>query len=116
MASGLAQEQLERVGRRLERLRGRRWRRRLLRLGLPLRLGEQLDAAPVELLVDRLRFERVELERLQHVHQLDLPELSARLGGLEQRRQLLARENRLDLDRAHMVPLNRRSLDVLPAC
>ena len=75
MPARLTQEELQRVGRRLERLRrgrgcllGRR-----LRLGLALGLGEQLDAAPVELLIDGFRLERVELERLQHLDQLDLP-------------------------------------------
>src|SRR5437763_1447518 len=60
VAPGLAEEQLERIGGRLERLRGRRRRRRrLLRLRLRLALGldEQLDPAAVELLVDRLRLE-----------------------------------------------------------
>ena len=71
-----------------------------LRLGLGLVLGldEQLDAASVELLVDRLDLERIELERLEHLDELGLLELAARLGGFEQRRQLLSHENRLDLD------------------
>jgi hypothetical protein len=99
----LAQEELQRVGRRLER-------RRLLgrRLGLRLVLGldEQLDAAPVELLIDGLRLERIELEGLQQLDQLDLPELAARLRRFEQRRELLAGEDRLDLDGGcYWIPL-----------
>src|SRR5699024_1120249 len=83
------------------RLLGRR-----LGLGLALRLGgEQLDTAPVELLVDSLRLERIELERLEHLDQLDLPELAAGLRCLEQRGQLLAGENRLDLDGGYWIPL-----------
>ena len=112
MAAGLAQEELQRVGRRLERLgRGRRrLLRRRLGLGLSLRLRrEQLDAAPVELLVDGLGLERVELERLEDLDQLDLTELAARLRRLEQRGELLGGENRLDLDGGYWIPLNRPS-------
>ena len=74
MPAGLAQEELQRVGRRLERLSYRRWclLGRGLGLGFALRLDEQLDSAPVELLVDGLRLEGVELERLEHLDQLDL--------------------------------------------
>jgi hypothetical protein len=117
VAPGLAQEELQRVGRRLERL-GRHRRRLLglrLRLGLPLRVDEQLDAAPVELLIDGLRLERVELEGLDHLDQLDLPQLAARLRRLEERYELLAGENRFDLDGCYWIPLNRRSVGVLPA-
>ena len=81
--------------------------------GLPFWFGEQLDAAPVELLVDGLRLERVELERFEHVDELHLPKLAARLRRLEQRRELLAGEDRLDLDGCYWIPLNRR-LDVVP--
>ena len=119
MTAGLAKEELQRVSRRLERLDRRGpcllGRRLRLRLGLPFRLGEQLDAAPVELLVDGLRLEGVELEGLEHLDQLGLPQLAARLRGLEERRELLAGENRLDLDGGYWIPLNRRSLDVVPA-
>ena len=116
MPAGLAQEELQRVGRRLERLRRRRRRLlgRRLRLGLALRLGEQLDPAPVELLIDGLGLERIELERLEHLDQLDLAQLAAGLRRLEQRRQLLAREDRLDLDGRHWFPLNRRSWTLFP--
>jgi hypothetical protein len=105
--AGFAQEELQRVGRRLERLGRRRGSLLGRRLGLclALRLDEQLDAAPVELLIDRLRLERIELERLENLDQLYLPELAARLRGLEQRRQLLAGENRLDLDGCYRIPL-----------
>ena len=116
--AGLAQEELQRVGRRLERLRRRRRRLlgRRLGLGLALRLDEQLDPAPVELLIDGVGLERIELERLQHLDQLDLPQLAAGLRRLEQRRQLLAGEDRLDLDGGYWIPLNRRSWTVVPAC
>jgi hypothetical protein len=74
--------------------------------------GEQLDAPPVELLIDGLGLERIELERLQDLDQLDLSQLAARLRRLEQRCELFADENRLELDRGQYVPLNRRFLDV----
>ena len=61
---------------------------------------------PFELLIDRLRLERVELERLEHLDELDLTELAARLRRLEQRGELLGGENRLDLDGGYWIPLN----------
>src|SRR4029079_16095390 len=75
VAAGLAQKELQRVGVRLERWRDRRWclLPRRLGLGLALRLDEQLDAAPVELLVDGLRLEGVELERAQRARQISTP-------------------------------------------
>jgi len=105
--AGLAQEELQRVGRRLERLGRRGWRLlgRRLRLCLALWLDEQLDPAPVELLIHGLRLERVKLEGLQQLDELGLPELAARLGRLEQRRELLGGENRLDLDGGYWFPL-----------
>ncbi len=110
--AGLTQEQLQGVCRRLERL----WRRRRrllgwrLGVGFALRRREQLDPAPVELLVDRLGLEGIELERLQPLDQLQLPELTARLRRLELRREFLARVDRLDLDGRHsFFPLSRRS-------
>ena len=96
--AGLAQEELQRVGRRLDRLDGRRGRRRR-GLGLLLRLlRQQLDAAPVELDVHGFDLERVELHRLEQLDQLLLAQLAARLGRFEQRRKLLVDEDRLDLD------------------
>ena len=94
MLAGLAQEELQRVGRRLDGRRDRGWGRRLL-----LRLVDELDAAPVELDVDGVDLERVELERLEHVLQLGLPQLAVRLGGFQEREQFLAPEDDLDLDR-----------------
>jgi hypothetical protein len=70
---------------------------------------QQFDATPVELLVDGLGLEWVELERFEHLEEFDLPELAARLRRLEQRRELLADEDRLDLDGCYWIPLNRRS-------
>src|SRR5690242_12669407 len=112
MAAGLAQEELQRVGRGLERLGDRRrcLLGRRLGLGLSLRLRcAQLDAAPVELLVDGLRLERIKLERFEHLDQVDLAELAARLRRLEESRELLDGENRLDLDGCYWIPLNRPS-------
>ena len=90
----LAEEQLEGVRRRLDRLRGRGWGGCLL-----LRLLEQLDPPPVELAVHGVRLQRVELERLEDLLQLRRPHLSARLGRLQQRRELFVSEDRIDLDR-----------------
>jgi len=96
--AGLAQEELQRVGRRLDRGRHRGRGRRLL-----LDLLDELDPAPVELDEDGVNLQRIELERLQDLLELGLPELAARLSGLEQREQLLAPKNDLDLDR-HVPP------------
>ena len=102
--AGLAEEELERVGRRLDgRRRGRRGRCGLLFLGL----DEQLDAAPVELLVDGLDLQRVELERFEQLVQFDLAKLSVSFCSLEQRRKFLVDEDRLDLDR-QVAPPDRR--------
>ena len=105
MAAGLAEEQLQGVGRRLDRLD---WRRRLLslRLALGLRLGEKLYTAPVELLMDRLDLELIELELLDDLRKLGLAQLTARLSGLEKHHELLCPENRPDLDGRQLFPLN----------
>ena len=71
---------------------------------LLLGLDEQLDPSPVELLVDGFELERLELERLEDLVQVDLPHLPVRFGGLEQRRKLLVHEDRLDLDRQRCSP------------
>src|SRR5581483_2681821 len=89
--AGLAQEELERVRRRLDGLDGGRRRRGLLLLLLGL-LGEELDPAPVE------------LGRLEQLDELLLAQLAARLGGLEQSCQLLVDEDGLDLD-GQLFPL-----------
>ena len=49
---------------------------------------------------------------------LVVPKLPARLRGVEERRELLTREDRLDLDRRHSVPLSSalRSWTYVPAC
>ena len=103
MPPRLAQEELQRVGRRLGRRCGRRgWGSRLLLfLGL---LGDELDPPAVELHVHRLELQDVELERLEQLLQLGLADLSAHLAGLEQHHDLLGREDRFDLDRAQ-IPL-----------
>ena len=44
----------------------------------------------------------------------DLAQLATGLGGVEERQQLLGRENRLDLDGRQLFPLN--CLGRLPAC
>jgi hypothetical protein len=98
--AGFAEEELQRVGRRLDRSRdGRGWGSRFL-----LRLDDQLDPAAVELLIDGFELERLELERLEDLVQLDLADLPVRLGSFEQRRKLLVHEDRIDLDRQGAPP------------
>src|SRR5689334_10426048 len=101
MLARLAEKELQCVGRGLDRLDGGRRRRRRFFL---LFLDDQFDAAAVELLVDRVRLEWVELERLDELVQVDLAKLPACLGGLEQRRKFLVYEDRLDLDRQVCSP------------
>src|SRR5204863_2424668 len=95
-----------RVGRRLDRLRGRRrgWGSNLLLL-LLLRLLQQLDPSSIQLDVHGVRLERVQLQWLKDLLQLDVAELPVRLGGLEQCRKVLIPEDRLDLDRQCVVSL-----------
>src|SRR4029077_4691254 len=91
----LAQEELQRVGRRLRRLRcNRGWGSGLL---LEL-LRHELDAPPVELDVHGLDFERSELHRVEQLTEILLAQLTVGLGGLEQPRELLIAEDGLDLD------------------
>ena len=107
MPAGLAQEELQRVGRRLERLGAGGGVFSGGGSGSASRSGSTSSsiAAPVELRVDGFDLERVELERLEQLDQLDLPQLAARLRRLEQRRELLADEDRLDLDGRYWIPL-----------
>src|SRR5439155_25224830 len=75
----LAQEELERVRRRLYRRHDRRgWGRRL---GLPV---EHLDPALLELAVDAVDLERIERERLQRLAELALPDRARLLRAFEQ--------------------------------
>ena len=73
MPARLAQEELERVGRRLDRLDdGRRGRRRRgLAHGLLL---EHVDTALLELAEERVGLERVELVELDDLRDLGLPD------------------------------------------
>ena len=86
MPAGLAQEELQRVGRRLDGEDRRR--RRLLRLRLRLglrRLGvEHLDAALLELRAQGLELERVEPVRLGQLGELFGADAARQLGLLEE--------------------------------
>ena len=108
MPPGLAQEELQRVGRRLGRRDGGRGWGSCLLLLLGRLLGDELDPAPVELHVHRIELERVELQRLEDLLELRLANLAARLAGLEQRGEVLRSEDRLDLNRRQIsAPLRR---------
>src|SRR5712691_3131614 len=101
MLAGLAQEELERVCCRLD---GSRHSRRRWGSVVLLRFHDELDRSAVELRVHSLQLERIEFERLEQLDQLHLTQLSARLGSLEQRRELLVAEDGLDLDRHVLLP------------
>src|SRR5207302_3926290 len=90
---GLAEEELQRVGRRLVR-RLERGRRRLL---LFLLLLDDLDSAAVELVVERVRLERVELVQLDQLGQLELADRARHFCVLQQSLDVLVLEDRLDL-------------------
>ncbi len=80
MAGRLAQEQLQRVGRRLEHGRSRQ--------PVPQRVVvaailDHLDRALLELAVHRLALELVQLERLQHLCEPRRPHPTALLRGLQ---------------------------------
>src|SRR5437763_10194772 len=85
MATGFAQEELKRVGRRLVReLRRERrlgWGRRRLTLALLL---DDLDPALVELAVERVGLERIERVRLEHLGEVGLAHGALELGRLDQ--------------------------------
>jgi hypothetical protein len=80
--AGLAQEELQRVGRRLPGDRDRR-RRLGCRLRLPLAVladvVDDLDLARLELAEDGVDLERVEVERLEHLVQIGLQDRAALL-------------------------------------
>src|SRR5437016_14265123 len=102
MLAGLAHEDLQRIGRRLDRRSHSRRRWGSVHL---LRLNHELDPPAVELRVDRIELERVELERIEKLDQFQLAQLSARFRSLEQRSKLLVDEDRLDLDRQTCSPV-----------
>jgi hypothetical protein len=56
-----------------------------------------------ELGVDRVRLERVELERLENLEQVGLAHLAGRFRSLQEHGELLTAEDRVDLDR-HASP------------
>src|SRR5581483_743053 len=107
VAAGLAEEELERVGGRLprERGRGRRHRGRL-DLGLLDRVHDHLDRALLELAEDGVDLERVELERLEHLVQLGLADAAALLRRLEQSCEVVREQQDVRLARhpAGVVP------------
>src|SRR5829696_1408839 len=98
VTAGLAQEELERVGRRLV---DGRLRRRLRRLFGLWGLLDDVDAALLELALERLALHLVQLQRLENLCQLGVPDCARLLGNLEQVAQILAAEDRLDLSRRH---------------
>ena len=99
--AGLAEEELQRVRRRLDGAAATAGVGEPLLLGL---LDDELDPSAVELLVHGFELERLELERLEDLVQVDLPHLPVRFGGFEQRRKLLVHEDRIDLDRQRCSP------------
>ena len=83
MTPDLAQEELQRVGGRLQHLRAGERGRRLL---LPV---DDLDPALLELLVQRLDVAGLEIEQLERLAQLDGLDDTGRVGALQQRLQLI---------------------------
>src|SRR5688500_8292343 len=96
-AAGLAQEELQRVGRRLLRRDGGDDGRRLLGLGLL----DELDPAPVELAVERVLLERVELVRLDDLAQLGRLQRPGLLRRVQQLLELVVSEELVDVDCGH---------------
>ena len=96
MPAGLAQEELERVRRRLPGDR----ERLVDGLGLGFDLGgavvaevvDDLDLARLELAVDEIGLERVEAERLEHVVQLGLQDRAALLARVDEAPEIVAEE------------------------
>src|SRR5205085_4347358 len=103
MPARLAQEELQRVRGGLGRHgdRRRRWRG----LFALLLVVDDLDAALVELAVDGLGLEHAQLQRLEHVVELRMPNRSGLLSSLEQLLEVRAREYGVQLDRRHTRPL-----------
>src|SRR5689334_24259494 len=99
MAAGVAQEELQRVGRRLLRNWLRRRRRRRLAL-LDLRF-QHLDAALLELAEDRVGLERLEMQRLENLVEVLVAQRPCLLGLLEQFVQLAGRQDVIDFYRGH---------------
>jgi hypothetical protein len=93
VAPDLAEKELQRVGRRFEDLGVARGSRRLSS-GL-LRGLDDLDAALLQLLVERLDFGGLDLERIQGLRQLGSIEKAGRLAALEQMLDLLVLEGGL---------------------
>ena len=63
--------------------------------------SENLDAALLELAVDRVRLERVELQRLENLDEIRVPKRPILLGRLEQLVQLGGRQDVVDFNRSH---------------
>src|SRR5688500_15076376 len=102
-AAGLAQEELQRVGRRLLRRDGGDDGRRLLGLCLL----DELDPAPVELAVERVLLERVELVRLDDLAQLGRLQRPGLLRRVQQLLELVVAEEVVDVDGGHLGALSR---------
>ena len=98
MAAGLAQEELQRVGRGLlDRGRGGWWRRLLfLRL-----LDDDLDPATVELAVEGVLLQRVELVCLEDVGELGCLQRPGLLGDVQELKELVVPEQVVDVDGRH---------------
>jgi hypothetical protein len=95
---GLPQEELQRVGRRLPG--GLERRRRRLRRPVALgRVGDDLDPARLELAVDRVRLERVEAERLEHLAELRLAHGALLLGSLDEACEIVGEQQDVRLAR-----------------
>src|SRR3954447_18996823 len=101
MAAGLAQKELQRVGRRLLRddRRRRRWRWRCL-----LRLVDDLDSALVELSIDGIGLEQSELVRLEDLRELSMSNRTGLLSSFEQLLKLLVCQEGVQLDCRHTRP------------
>ncbi len=92
--AGLAQEQLERIRRRLDDDRWR-WRRCNFLL---LDVVDDFDSARLELAVQEVDLEHVEIVRVDQLVELGLADAVLR-GRFEQRRNVLVLEDGLDFDR-----------------
>ena len=101
MPAGFAQEELERVGRRLD---GRGERDDRLGVG---RLLDDLDRALVELAQDGILLELGELVRLRDLGQVGRAHVADLLGGFEELPDLLDEENVLDIDLGHARGMER---------
>jgi hypothetical protein len=97
MATDLAQEKLQRVGRRLDPVVEVARRRRRLPDGLFRGRLDDLDPALLELALDDLDVGRLELERVRGLRQLDGLDEPSRLGLLEELLKLFGPEKRPDV-------------------